>query len=55
MKKFEDNNNIIEKIPVIKTTNSMDDEYEEYSVTAYQNIGDKGWEKVEIIYKRKKR
>lgn len=53
MEKFEDKNKI-EETPIIKIVES-DDEYEDYSITAYQNIGDKGWEKVEIPYRRKKR
>jgi hypothetical protein len=51
MEKFEEK---VKVEPIVKTTTSTD-EYEEYTVTAYQKIDPGEWEKVEIPYKRKKR
>jgi len=55
MEKFEGRQKV-ENVPIIKPVISkIDDDYEEYYVTAYQKIEPGDWQRVELTYKRKRR
>ena len=57
IKKFEGRIKVEEETPIIKSigNNTVSDDIEEYTVTAYQKIEPGEWEKVELTYRRIKR